>query len=289
MTDALILKTRLPVEHRALLRVMQRVADAVGLRYFVVGATARDILMYHLHGLPINRASPDIDFAMAIESWDIFDRVKASLLSEPGFRSDSKIIHRVHFSPPSGDGFPVDLVPFGGVESTPRTVAWPPDMKVVMNVAGYAEALESAIRVRVDEQLVIPVASIPGLVITKLIAWLDRGHINAKDAVDFRYLIENYADAGNLDRLYGEEAILFAACDYVIERAGPRLLGFDIASIASDVCKAQIVGILTAASVRDRLVVGMLRGAVQRDDAYGALQDCLGEFETGLTVWGAGA
>jgi predicted nucleotidyltransferase len=285
MSDALILKTPLPEEHRALLHVMERVAAAVGLRYFVVGATARDILMYHLHGLPINRASPDIDFAMAIESWDTFERVKASLLSEAGFRSDSKIIHRLHFSPPAGDGFPIDLVPFGGVEATPRTVAWPPDMKIVMNVAGYAEALESAVKVRIDEQFVIPVASIPGLAITKLIAWLDRGHINAKDAVDFRYLIENYADAGNLDRLYGEEAILFAACDYVVERAGPRLLGFDIASIASGQCKEQIAAILTTPAGRDRLIVGMLQGAVQHDDAYGRLQDCLGEFEIGLTVW----
>jgi predicted nucleotidyltransferase len=285
MSDALILKTPLPAGHRVLLHLMERVALAFGLRYFVVGATARDILMYHLHGLPINRASPDIDFAMAIESWDTFGRVKASLLSEPGFRSDPKIIHRLHFSPPAGDGFPIDLVPFGGVEATPSTVAWPPDMKIVMNVAGYAEALESAVRVRVDEQLVIPVASIPGLVITKLIAWLDRGHINAKDAVDLRYLIENYADAGNLDRLYGEEAILFAACDYVVERAGPRLLGFDIASIASTQCKEQIVAILNTVAVRDRLIVGMLQGAVQQDDADGRLQDCIGEFEIGLTVW----
>jgi predicted nucleotidyltransferase len=285
MSDALILKTPLPAGHRVLLHLMERVALAVGLRYFVVGATARDILMYHLHGLPINRASPDIDFAMAIESWDTFGRVKASLLSEPGFRSDSKIIHRLHFSPPAGDGFPIDLVPFGGVEATPSIVAWPPDMKIVMNVAGYAEALESAVRVRVDEQLVIPVASIPGLVITKLIAWLDRGHINAKDAVDLRYLIENYADAGNLDRLYGEEAILFAACDYVVERAGPRLLGFDIASIASTQCKEQIVATLNTVAVRDRLIVGMLQGAVQQDDAYGRLQDCIREFEIGLTVW----
>src|ERR1700744_271935 len=283
MSDALILKTPLPAGHRVVLPLREGVALAVGLRYFVVGATARDILMYHLHGLPINRASPDIDFAMAIESWDTFGRVKASLLSEPGFRSDPKIIHRLHFSPPAGDGFPIDLVPFGGVEATPSTVAWPPDMKIVMNVAGYAEALESAVRVRVDEQLVIPVASIPGLVITKLIAWLDRGHINAKDAVDLRYLIENYADAGNLDRLYGEEAILFAACDYVVERAGPRLLGFDIASIASTQCKEQIVAILNTVAVRDRLIVGMLQGAVQQDDADGRLQDCIGEVEIGLT------
>ena len=55
----------------ALLAVMDRVARLKSLRYFVVGAMARDILMYHLHGFPLNRASPDIDFAMAIENWPI--------------------------------------------------------------------------------------------------------------------------------------------------------------------------------------------------------------------------
>jgi predicted nucleotidyltransferase len=68
---------------------------------------------------------------------------------------------------------------------------------------------------------------------TKLIAWLDRGQSNPKDAVDFRYLLENYAAAGNVDRLYGEELPLLAGCDYAFERAGPRLLGLDIASVAS--------------------------------------------------------
>ena len=67
---------------------MDRIARSLDLRYFVVGATARDILMYHLHGFPVNRASPDIDFAMAIKSWEAFNVVKESLLNERGFRPE---------------------------------------------------------------------------------------------------------------------------------------------------------------------------------------------------------
>jgi predicted nucleotidyltransferase len=278
------LKTPLPPEQRMLLRVMDRIARTLDLRYFVVGATARDILMYHLHGFSVNRASPDIDFAMAIESWETFNVVKESLLREQGFRPDPKIIHRLHYSPPTGDGFPMDLVPFGGVEVSSATVAWPPAMKIVMNVAGYAEALASAISVSIEEQLVIPVASIPGLAITKFIAWLDRGHLQAKDAVDLLYLLENYADAGNVDRLYGEELFLLAACDYAFERAGPRLLGRDMTSIMSAQCKGQITAILTTPAVRDRLIVNMLQGAFQQDNAYSRLDGYLTEFEAGLAL-----
>lgn len=165
------LKTPLPEAKQTLLTVMDRVARLTGLRYFVIGATARDILMYHLHGLPLNRASPDIDFAMAIENWTAFEALRVALLQQPGFRSDAKILHRLHYSPMAGDDFPVDLVPFGGVETAPAQVAWPPDMAIVMNVVGYAEALDSAIMVSIADDCEIPVASIPGLVMTKLIAW----------------------------------------------------------------------------------------------------------------------
>lgn len=74
------LKTPLPEEKQAVLIIMDRVARQANLRYLVVGATARDILMYHLHGFPLNRASPDIDFAIAVESWSAFDGLRAALL-----------------------------------------------------------------------------------------------------------------------------------------------------------------------------------------------------------------
>lgn len=114
------LKTPLPEEKQAVLIIMDRVARQANLRYLVVGATARDILMYHLHGFPLNRASPDIDFAIAVESWSAFDGLRAALLQEPTLRPDAKIPHRLHYSATVGEGFPVDLVPFGGVEIAPR-------------------------------------------------------------------------------------------------------------------------------------------------------------------------
>lgn len=282
---AIHLKNPLPEEKQAVLIVMDRLARLTNLRYYVVGATARDILMYHLHGFPLKRASPDIDFAMAVESWPAFEALRAALLAEPGFGPDRKILHRLHYSPPAGDGLPVDLVPFGGVEIAPLQVAWPPDMAIVMNVAGYAEALDSAVTVRVTDRCEVRVASIPGLATTKLIAWLDRGQSNPKDAVDFRYLLENYAMAGNVDRLYGEELPLLAACDYAFERAGPRLLGMDVASIGSAESRQQLAGILTDARLRNRLVAHMLRGASHRDDAAAEIERQLQEFWIGLMEW----
>ena len=115
-----------------------------------------------------------------------------------------------------------------------------------------------------------------------MIAWLDRGQSNPKDAVDFRYLLENYAAAGNVDRLYGEQLPLRAACDYVFERARPRLLGLDIAFIASAQSKQQIIGILADPELHDRLVMHMLRGESHYGDAVAEIENRLAEFRIGL-------
>jgi predicted nucleotidyltransferase len=71
----------------------------------------------------------------------------------------------------------------------------------------------------------------------------------------------------------------------VFERAGPRLLGLDIASIASEESKQQIVGILDAPDLHDRLVMHMLRGESHYGDAVGEIENRLAEFRIGLMDW----
>jgi predicted nucleotidyltransferase len=71
----------------------------------------------------------------------------------------------------------------------------------------------------------------------------------------------------------------------VFERAGPRLLGLDIASIASAESKQQIVGILADPELHDRLVIHMLRGESHHGDAVGEVENRLAEFRIGLMDW----
>ena len=46
-------------------------------------------------------------------------------------------------------GVGVDLIPFGDIQDGSE-ISWPPHNDFVMNVAGFSEALESAILVQVD-------------------------------------------------------------------------------------------------------------------------------------------
>jgi predicted nucleotidyltransferase len=96
---------------------------------------------------------------------------------------------------PSKPAVVLDLIPFGGVETAERTIAWPPEQEVVMRVTGFSDGLESAVPLRLDQNLVIPVVSLPVLLVLKLFAWKDRKH-EMRDAPDTCTVLRQYGDAG---------------------------------------------------------------------------------------------
>jgi predicted nucleotidyltransferase len=66
-----------------------------------------------------------------------------------------------------------------------------------MNLAGFEEALASALNIEAESNLAVRITSIPGLLVLKLIAWRDRNAIDNKGAADIFTLLNSYAFAGN--------------------------------------------------------------------------------------------
>jgi predicted nucleotidyltransferase len=128
-----------------------------------------------------------------------------------------------------------------------------------MNVAGFEEALASAISMEIEVGLTVRVASVPGLTLLKLIAWADRGRESNKDAADLYTLLTTYADAGNTDRLYDQEMDLLEAVAYDMELAGTELLGRDVARICSPQALAQVQSLLRSEGNLERLVNQMVQ------------------------------
>lgn len=193
-----------PIDHSIVrvLRALDPVARAVDCEYFVAGATARDLILVNVHGLRPGRATRDIDFGIAVRSWDQFARLKEGLVATGQFESNQKMLQRLVYSDQSaGFSIPVDLIPFGGVTDHNRTIKWPPSRDIVMNVAGFEEALASSVSMQLEDSLTVRVASLPGLALLKLIAWSDRSRETNKDAADLFRLLTTYADAGNMNRL----------------------------------------------------------------------------------------
>lgn len=265
------------------IREVRKSSDELGFSVFLVGATARIVLLEHVFGLSAGRTSHDVDFAFALENWQQFHTLKRYLIQYSHFEEIRGETQRLFFvSPDERYKIFVDLIPFGGIESKNNSIAWPPDMSVIMNVSGYSDALAAAINVEIVQGLIIPVASLAGMVILKLFAWSDRGRENPKDAIDFVLLLRGYYDAGNRERIYEDAVATFESVDYDPELAGAWLLGKDAADIAAENTRDGIVRLLKDENRFRHLIQDMSRGIPAKPDALGYSEAMLKQFILGF-------
>jgi predicted nucleotidyltransferase len=262
------------------LHCVDRVALELRVEYFVVGAMARDILLTGVFGLKTGRATRDVDLGIVVQGWAQFEAVKAHLVSTGDFTADEKRFQRLYH--PRGASYPLDLIPFGGVERRPNEIVWPPDGSKILNVAGYGEALSSAVLVEVEPGFIVRVASLPGLAIMKLIAWADRGVADRRDATDLATLLHRYADAGNEDRLFGAEIQVLESTNYDLDLAGARLLGVDAARIATPATRGFVLDLLDDPVRIERLVLDLSREMRATEDPVAKVDSLLAEFKLGF-------
>lgn len=264
-----------------ILRAVAEEAGAEGIDHMLVGATARDILLTHVFGLPTRRATYDVDFAVAVKDWQQFHALTTRLIARGTFKAAGKAQQRLYYMGTNGDlDYYLDLVPFGGVSQGSNQIAWPPDMKVIMNVVGYDDVLAAAEVVKFAPDFEGKVVSLAGLAILKIIAWSDRGRENPKDALDLIQLMDSYADAGNFDRVYDEAGVIEAG-DYDPDLAGIYLLSKDMQRVASQ----QTVGAVQQVIEEnfDRLSNDMLKTQRHLEHIEERIESRLRLLQKGLT------
>lgn len=207
--------------------VFERVNTAAGaltIKFFVIGATAKLILVKYYYEKKISlRSTQDIDFGIMIDNWDRFKDLKKLLISEFGF-NETKIEHRIILN-----GTLVDIVPFGSIVDSDNKITWP-NTENVFSVMGFEEVYENSIpiKIKANPEIVINFTSMAGLAVLKIIAWHDTFPERKKDAEDLLIIIQNYADFDNTERLYTEEITIFDHEDIDYWKASAQLLGRDI-------------------------------------------------------------
>lgn len=250
----------------SLIRALDNIAKQLGISYFVIGATARDILMEHVYDIETNRATRDVDFAVAVASWEEFDRLKDELIATGKF-TPGAIPHRLLFGTAPA-AYPLDLVPFEGVEHDGE-IAWPPEGKDIMNVAGYTDAYDSALEVEIEEQFPIKIVSLPAMVVLKVFAWTDRPD-RGKHASDILLILRNYSRTGPPNRIWDEAADLLTAYDHEHDQVGAALLGRDVKRDVEQDIRAKVLAIFSAEKTRERFCAQML-GATPGGDIEHAM------------------
>lgn len=235
-----------PIEQAKLdiLIEIDRVLNSISCSYMLVGATARDIILDNVYGKPVLRATRDVDIAILIDSWERFDAVRNALLNAPNLSESVAQPYRLSYQLPTDThATPIDIIPFGGIATEDERIQWrSPYTDLVMNVAAFADAYASATSILINPDLTLKVVSIPGLVLLKFLAWIDRR--NAKDAQDLLRLIETYGDTAAEERLYSDDMELMHSVGYDLELAGARLLARDSHSVANQATNDAILKLL---------------------------------------------
>lgn len=241
---------------RSLARVLGALNSATGDladRMLIIGATARDLILHHVHRFPIRRATADLDLAVAIGSWHTFDALERRLI-DSGAGRHAQIDHRFTMN-----DWNIDIVPFGGVEQN-GTIVWP-KTETQMSVTGFDEASRHALEVQLPEGVRAFVASPAALLILKLIAW-DERHMRQPrhDAVDIRTLLDSYAAPWNEERLYLEADDLLQQFAYDNPLAAAALLGRDAGAIAEKATLRRILDIVEREAITDALALAVDMG-----------------------------
>jgi predicted nucleotidyltransferase len=259
-----------------------RAAACLGIPFFVVGATARDMILAYGYGIRTIRATYDIDLGVRVPDWEHYEILKQALIATNRF-SPTKETKRLLYK----DSLIIDIIPFGLIANSEKVLSWPPDHETEMNITGFEESYYYSLTVRVSSVPILDVqfASLAGLAVMKLISWNEAYPERDGDAKDLVLLMRHYLDAGNDERLFNEESDLIENMDFDYVGAGARLLGRDMAAMVKPTTKKAVTEILdreTGEQDRYRLIEDMVRGRAILTEDFEELLHLLEEMKAGI-------
>ncbi len=258
--------------------LVDREAARLGIPFFIVGAMARDIVLELCYKLPARRSTRDLDIGVEVAGWEEYQRLSTALVSSGRFVS-GRAPHVLRYGE-----LRVDIVPFGKVSADQRSITWPPDHTVVMNILGFKEAYEYSLEIQVHDNpfLAVKVPTVPGMALMKIISWHDRYPGRQKDAEDLLFMMDHYAYAGNENRLFGPEIDVMEEEEFDLAMAGIRLLGRDMARMVTIETRKQVVEILAEELYDPRLIRDMVRPSYLEGKRFEAVRSKLERLRLGF-------
>lgn len=250
----------------SIVKEIEKISKKLDVSFFIVGATARDIILEHQFDIKPSRATIDIDIGVIVSEWEQFETLKDELACLPEFRT-SREKQRLLYK----NNFPVDIIPFGTIPTEDGSITWPPEHEIRMSIVGFQECYEHAISVKLSSnpELDVKVVSLAGLALLKIISWNDNPVRRSKDAADLFLIMKNYLDAGNLDRLIENATNIFEKEDY--ELASARFLGRDIGEISNPDTKTILIEVLEREAISNhghKIVIDITQSDSYRNQSY---------------------
>lgn len=186
--------------------------------FYIIGALARDI-WFSVEGLAV-RGTKDVDLAMLVANHEQYMKLRERLINVHKF-NESKNNAFVLFAP---NGIQIDVLPFGAIEVQDGVAVEGKELNQI-KVNGFLEVYEASVQeVRVLEDREYKVATLPGIVLLKLIAFDDRPEQRENDPPDILTIIEYYFDLQS-DLIYDEHNDLFGDEKITLKMIAARVIG----------------------------------------------------------------
>ena len=214
---------------KELLALLTTYFDSIESDYFIIGATARDIVLTVIHEQDAKRSTDDLDIAIAIPNWEDFKSIEKDLCRIEGLEKSKIQKQRFIYK----EIYLLDIVPFGGVAKEDGNIYWPPGEEVAMSVAGFPEATKDILEVEIDNEFAVKVIQLPGIFLLKLNAFKERHLKNNKDADDMAYILSCYLEI-NQDRAIESHYDIYKTENFSTFIAGATLLGRDIKRVLNE-------------------------------------------------------
>ncbi len=200
---------------------VEECCNELSIEFYIIGALAKEI-WFSKENIATG-GTRDVDFAIFINEEEKFQQLKSLLIENHGFSSFSGNAF-VLFAP---NEIQIDIVPFGKLEVQDGVTVKGEGLNKI-KVNGFKEVyLESVKEVKVLEDKVYKVATLPGILLLKIIAFDDRPEQREKDPADILSIIENYFSLQR-ELIYEFHSDLFGEDDKSLPLIASRVLGREI-------------------------------------------------------------
>jgi len=212
---------------------VKKACEAAGTEAFLIGAQARDLWMFPKTSF---RLTKDIDWVVGTKSEDTYQKVRSILIQQYGFKENSSN----RFKLTNSGGLELDLLPMISEE--------------LSHFLALQEIFEFGAGELIIDGQSYRAATLPSIVLLKLIAWDNSPETRGKDLKDiffiFKHFFEHYDDT-----IFDYHNDLFGDLDN--DQIGARVIGREIKNTLRT--KPKIVDeVIRVLGKKDKLVKVML-------------------------------
>lgn len=164
-----------------------------------------------------------------ISNRDDYEAVRSYLIEHKSFRA-TKNNSFIMLSP---SGVEIDILPFGEIEIDDEITFLGTGLSNI-SVNGFMEVYQAGTEdIKLKTGHCFKVATLPGIVLLKLVAYDDRPEIRSKDARDITNIISHYFDL-QAEMIYENHADLFADKEVSLSEISATVIGREIYKIVAN-------------------------------------------------------